>query len=174
MRSAAAAGLSNKESSQTNSLLYIKNVTLEKQETSNNELTEKTLQQLTQVRTALLRLHKTLLDFERNAYERAHDKISNSYAFLQLVMSDPWFAWLRQLSELIVEMDELLASKETPQEATAVALIQQASMLLTPSESGSAFQKKYFTAMQQSAEVVLAHSEFAGLLGPARLSKEIH
>jgi len=147
---------------------------LEKQVTSDSELTEKTRQQLTQVRTALLRLHKTLLDFEREGYERAHEKIANSYAFLQLVMSDPWFAWLRQLSELIVEMDELLAAKENPKDATAAALIQQASILLTPSETGSEFQKKYFTAIQQSPEVVLAHSEFAALLGPARLSKEIH
>ena len=142
--------------------------------TSDAELTEKTKQQLRQVRTVLLRLHKTLLNFERDAYERAHEKISNSYALLQLVMSDPWFAWLRQLSELIVEMDELLAAKETPRDATAVALIQQASLLLSPSETGSEFQKKYFAAMQQAPEVVLAHSEFAGLLGPARLSKEIH
>ena len=141
---------------------------------TDTELTEKTRQQLTQVRTVLLRLHKTLLDFERAAYERAHDKIANSYAFLQLVMSDPWFAWLRQLSELIVEMDELLAAKEIPRDATAVALIQQASILLTPSETGSEFQKKYFAAVQKCPEVVLAHSEFAGLLGPARLSKEIH
>ena|SRR6185503_1260358 len=147
---------------------------LDEQMNTDTELTEKTRQQLTQVRTALLRLHKTLLDFERAAYERAHDKIANSYAFLQLVMSDPWFAWLRQLSELIVEMDELLAAKETPRDATAVALIQQSSLLLTPSETGSEFQRKYFAAMQQSPEVVLAHSEFAGLLGPARLSKEIH
>ena len=142
--------------------------------TSDTELTEKTRQQLTQVRTALLRLHKTLLDFERDAYERAHDKIANSYAFLQLVMGDPWFAWLRQLSELIVEMDELLAAKETPKDATAVALVQQATIMLTPSDSGTEFQKKYFAAMQQSPEVVLAHSEFAAVLGPARLSREIH
>jgi len=142
--------------------------------TLDNELTENTRQQLTNVRTVLLRLHKTLLDFEREGYERERGKIGNSYALLQLVMSDLWFAWLRQLSELIVEMDELLAAKETPGEATAVALIRQASILLTPSESGSEFQKKYFAAMQQSPEVVLAHSEFANVLGPARLSKEIH
>jgi len=129
---------------------------------------------LTQVRTVLLRLHKTLLDFEREGYERARGKIGNSYEFLQLVISDAWFAWLRQLSELIVEMDELLASKEKPKEGTALALVQQANMLLTPSESGSEFQKKYFAAMQQSPEVVLAHSEFANVLGPARLSKEVH
>lgn len=139
-----------------------------------NEITDKTREQLVNIRTVLLRLHKTLLEFERQAYERAHGKIANSYALLDLVMKDPWFAWLRQLSELIVEMDELLAAKEPPNESTGVALIRQARILLTPAESGSEFQRKYFAAMQQSPEVVLAHSEFASLLGPARLSKEIH
>jgi hypothetical protein len=139
-----------------------------------NEITEKTRQQLLSVRTVLLRLHKTLLDFEREAYERARGKIGNSYEYLNLVMNDPWFAWLRQLSELIVEMDELLAAKGGSGENTAVALIRQAGMLLTPSESGSEFQRKYSAAMQQSPEVVVAHSEFAMVLGPARLSKEVH
>ena len=139
-----------------------------------NEITERTRQQLTNVRNVLLRLHKTLLDFEQEGYERAHSKISNSYDLLHLVMNDPWFAWLRQLSELIVEMDELLAAKEPPNDSTGVALIRQAEILLTPSESGSEFQRKYSVAMQQSPEVVLAHSEFARVLGPARLSKEIH
>ena len=139
-----------------------------------DKLTETTREQLVNIRTVLLRLHKTLLDFEREAYERAHGKVANSYALLDLVMNNPWFAWLRQLSELIVEMDELLAAKEPPDEITGVALIRQARMLLTPSESGGEFQRKYFTVMQQSPEVVLAHSEFANLLGPARLSKEIH
>jgi hypothetical protein len=139
-----------------------------------NEITEKTRQQLVSLRTVLLRLHKTLLEYEREAYERARGKIVNNYEYLNLVMNDLWFAWLRQLSELIVEMDELLAAKETPNENTAVALIRQAGILLTPAESGSEFQKKYSAAMQQSPEVVLAHSEFASVLGPARLSKEVH
>jgi hypothetical protein len=142
--------------------------------TPENEITEKTRQQLVDVRTVLLRLHKTLLDFERESYERARGRIANSYEFLNLVMNDLWFAWLRQLSELIVEMDELLATKETPSEKTGVALVQQARILLIPTESGSEFQRRYFAAMQQSPEVVVAHSEFATVLGPARLSKEIH
>jgi hypothetical protein len=142
--------------------------------TPENELTDKTREQLQQVRTVLLRVHKVLLEFERDGYERDHGKVENSYQYLKLVMSDPWFAWLRQLSELIVEMDELLAAKETPADETGVALIQQATMLLTPSETGGEFQRKYFGAMQLSPEVVVAHAEFANLLGPARFSKEIH
>ena len=142
--------------------------------TSELELTERTRDQLRAVRTVLLSLHKTLLDFERDAYEREQGKINNSYEFLNLVMSDPWFGWLRRLSELIVEIDELLASRESPKETTGAALISQSKMLLTPLESGEEFQRKYFNAMQQSPDVVLAHAEFARALGPARLSKEVH
>ena len=142
--------------------------------TSEIDLTDKTRERLRSVRGVLLGLHKTLLDFEREVYERERGKINNSYEFLNLVMSDPWFGWLRRLSELIVEMDELLASREMPQESTGLALISQSRMLLTPIEAGDEFQRKYFGAMQESAEVVLAHAEFAKVLGPARLSKDVH
>jgi len=142
--------------------------------TSEDPISKKTRERLKDVRRVLLRLHKTLLDFERQGYEREHGKISNSYEFLNLAMQNPWFAWLRHLSELIVEMDELLDARELPSESTAVALIEQSRILLTPTDSGSEFQRKYFASVQQSPEVVLAHSEFAGLLGPARLSKEVH
>ena len=111
--------------------------------TSEGEITAATREQLTKVRTVLLRLHKTLLGFERDGYEREHGKIDNSYVYLQLVMSDPWFAWLRQLSELIVEMDELLASKETPKNATGLALVQQATLMLTPSDNRNFNSSKY-------------------------------
>ena len=142
--------------------------------TSEDRITEPTREQLRKVRRVLLGLHKTLLDFEREAYERTHGKISSSYEFLNLAMQNPWFAWLRHLSELIVEMDEFLDAREPGSESTGAALIEQSRILLTPTESGNEFQRKYFASIQQSPEVVLAHSEFAKLLGPARLSKEVH
>jgi hypothetical protein len=141
---------------------------------SEHAVSEKTREHLRNVRHVLLRLHKTLLDFEREAYERKHGKIGNSYEFLNLALQNPWFAWLRHLSELIVEMDEFLDAREPGSESTAVALIEQSRILLTPTESGTEFQRKYFASVQQSPEVVLAHSEFARLLGPARLSKDVH
>jgi hypothetical protein len=138
------------------------------------QLSKGMAQRLRDVRTALLRLHKTLLDQERQAYERAHGKISNSYGYLNLVMNDPWFAWLRHLSELIVQMDELLDARVYAHETTAIALIEQSRILLTPNEAGPEFQRRYFASVQESPEVVLAHAEFARLFGPGRLSKEVH
>lgn len=139
---------------------------------ADNEVSESTLHRLTELRHSLLRLHKVLLDFEREAYERAHGRINNSYEVLQLVMHDPWFAWLHSLSELVVQIDEMLDTEEPLKEGEAVATIEQARVLLTPSETGSGFQKKYFTSLQQSPDVVLVHSEVMKYLGAARASGE--
>jgi hypothetical protein len=136
---------------------------------SDKSATGKTLQQLRDVRQSLLGLHKVLLEFEREAYERAHDRIETSYQFLNLVMNDPWFAWLRNISELIVRMDEMLDTKESPTEGDALAVIDQTRDLVAPSETGAAFQRKYFEALQKSPDVVLAHSKTVKLLGPGRL-----
>jgi hypothetical protein len=138
------------------------------------QLSGATIQRLKDVRTALLRVHKTLLEHERASYEREHGKIGNSYEYLNLVMHNPWFAWLRHLSELIVQIDEVVDAREESSESVANAMIEQARMLLTPNQAGPEFQQKYFESVQGSPEVVLAHAEFAKVLGPGRLSKEVH
>ena len=123
---------------------------------------------LKELRQGLLRLHKLLLDLERHDYERARGRINNSYEFLQLVLKDPWFDWLHRLSELIVQIDESLDTRDpdTPMtEDDATALTERAKTLLAPSETGTQFQKNYFLALQQSPDVVLLHSEVMRLLG---------
>ena len=140
--------------------------------TSANTISDSTLKRLRNASKALLRLHKTLLAYERQAYERAGGRISNNYEFLQLVMRDQWFAWLHNLSKFVAQIDELLDAKDPPLEGDAVTLIEQARFLLIPSQSGNEFQTKYFVALQQSPDVVLAHSEVMKLLGKSR--SEVH
>ena len=135
---------------------------------SNERATELTRDVLKELRHGLLRLHKLLLDLERRDYERARGRISNSYEFLQLVLKDPWFDWLHRLSELIVQIDESLDTRDTEtamSDEDAQALLERAKALLAPSESGTQFQKNYFLALQQSPDVVLLHSEVMRLLG---------
>jgi hypothetical protein len=133
---------------------------------------EKMIERLRDVRHALLRLHKILLDYQRELRERRTGKIENSYELLNLVMHDPEFAWLHRLSELVVYIDEIFAAEEPPTESNAEALLSQARSLLMPSEVGDDFQRQYFTALQQSPDVVLAHSEVVGLLG--KRNTQIH
>src|SRR5438105_10125092 len=59
----------------------------------------------------LLLLHKVLLERERDAYEQRHGAIPSG-ALLRLVLDDDAFAWLRSLSGLIAEIDELVDADE--------------------------------------------------------------
>ncbi|MGH9969054.1 MAG: hypothetical protein ACREBG_14805 [Pyrinomonadaceae bacterium] len=124
-----------------------------------------TSQRLRDVRQTLLRLHKTLLESERESYERERGRVDNSYHVLKLVMHDPRFAWLHSLSELIVRIDEMLDAEEPPGEGDANSVIEETRTLLTPSEAGGEFQMKYFAALQQSPDIVLAHAEVVRVLG---------
>lgn len=124
-------------------------------------------QRLINVRQRLLGLHKALLDGEREAYERVHGRVASPYELFGLVTNHPWFAWLRQLSALIVQIDEGLGGKEPVSETEAGVLLDQVRALLKPSESGAEFEKKYYDALQRDPEIVLLHAQISKLLAAA-------
>lgn len=125
-------------------------------------------QRLTNLRHALLRLHKTLLDSERVAYEKTVGQIQSPNHFLQLVTNDPWFAWLHPLSQLIVAMDEALDADEPLTAARVDALVQQSKAMLVASETGEGFSGHYYEAMQRDPDVVLMHAEVVKLRKPRK------
>ena len=117
---------------------------------------------LISLRLALLRVHKTLLDMERREYERANGKVTVGELF-RLVIDHQQFGWLHNISEFVVRLDETLAGENpvTPQDVrTAISLARK---MFAPSESGDAFQKQYFDAIQKDPSVVIDHAELARL-----------
>ena len=119
-------------------------------------LSSSTRQQLDDVRRALLRIHKALLDDARIRYEREQGRIEGTGTLLQLVLNDPWFAWLHPLSGLVVQIDELLAADD-PTTADAEVLLNQARALLKPDENGEGFARRYHRAIQDVPDVLIAH-----------------
>ena len=118
-------------------------------------------QRLTDLRLALLKLHKALVDSERVGYEKTMGKIHSPNHFLQLLTNDPWFAWLHPLSQLIVAMDEALDAEEPLTVEKVDALAEQSKVMLVASESSDGFSGHYFEAMQRDPDVVMAHAEAA-------------
>ena len=116
-------------------------------------------QQLNQLRESLLRLHKALIDSERVGYESAFGTINTPNHFLQLLLQDPWFAWLKPLSELMVRIDETMDGKVPLTNAMAIDLLNSTHRLLKPSESEPGFGQHYFAALQREPGVVMAHAD---------------
>jgi hypothetical protein len=119
---------------------------------------------MTAVREALLLLHRMLLESEHASYERIFGKVGSSYQFLQLVTTDPWFAWLHPVTQLIVTMDEALEAKEALTAAHADALMGQVKSLLVPTLDGRGFSRHYDEALQRDPDVVFAHAATARLI----------
>ena len=67
-------------------------------------------------------LHKVLLDDTRAAYEMDRGRVGSNATLLQLVINDPWFAWLHPLSELVVRIDETLQPDAPATEADGTML----------------------------------------------------
>ncbi|HLY18165.1 MAG TPA: hypothetical protein VKR61_13125 [Bryobacteraceae bacterium] len=120
---------------------------------------------LNELRHILLTHHKALLDSERARYDHDVERIKSSGQLLNLVLHDPFFAWLHELSELIVMIDETQDAGEPPTHADAARLIAQARTLLTPAESGAGFRGQYFDALQRDPDVVIAHGAAMKVLG---------
>ena len=120
-------------------------------------------QRLVDLRDALLKLHKTLIDSERVGYEQTFGPITSPANFLRLLSQDPWFAWLRPLSGFITSLDETLDGKEPITNLQVNDLSKTARKLLAVDEAGEGFGRAYFEALQRDPDVVLAHSEVVKL-----------
>lgn len=122
-------------------------------------MTDATRRLLRDVRGRLLNLHKALLDDTKASYEMDRGRVRSSGSLLQLVINDPWFAWLHPLSELVVRIDETIEPESPATESDAGPLLEQVERLLTPGENGEAFARRYFEALQRQPAVVLAHAD---------------
>ena len=117
-------------------------------------------QKLTELRKTLLALHKALLDSERTSYEMVHGTIPSRGAFLQLLIHDNWFAWLRPVTTLLVQIDEALAAKSPPAEERLFAqLIEDTRALLSPSREANGFWKRYSDVVHRDPGVAVLHEQ---------------
>ena len=120
--------------------------------------------QLTQLRHGLLRLHKTLLDWERGAYEQVHGRQSGG-ELLKLLLDDPHFAWLRPMSQTIVRIDEMLDADTPPTDLEIKEVFATINEMTAAGEDREGTGQRYGEALQNSPEVVLAHRDVREKLG---------
>jgi len=109
---------------------------------------------LLEVAAALREVHRTLVQAVRVAYEREIGPAGGPGQMLRLLTEHPYFAWLHPMSELIVDLDSLLAQEILP--AGTVAGVRQEVDRLTRA-GGSPFWDKYAPLLQSDTDVVMSH-----------------
>lgn len=124
------------------------------------------VKRLAAIRHAMMHLHRALLESERVRYERLNGRVGSNADFLQLALHDPWFAWLRPMSALIVAMDERMDPDAEPGVPAPESLMEQARELMRADEEGGDFPSHYHDALQRDPAVVMAHASVQRLLVP--------
>jgi hypothetical protein len=127
------------------------------------------VQTLREVRRALFRLHKALIEAERAGLERTAGPLTSGI-FLQALLQDPDLAWLRPFSGLIVEIDEALAHVEELSERDVGAFVERVHALVAAADlrTEERVASRYGEASRRDPDVLLAHVELMGRIGDAR------
>jgi hypothetical protein len=128
-------------------------------------LSDQTRGKLKNLSKALLRLHKTLLDAAKIDYETQNGAISGVNQYLQLVLDDEHFAWLRKISALVALIDEAASVRRPASETEAGALLVEAKILLNFEDADESFNDKFQTALQTNPDAVLNHNDALQLAG---------
>ncbi|MBA2493736.1 MAG: hypothetical protein H0V31_03450 [Acidobacteria bacterium] len=118
---------------------------------------------LKEARLQLLKLHKLLVDIERENYEKGNGQITSGQ-FLNLLLNEKNFAWLRKFSTLIVEIDEMLDLSDGYTESMIEKQFSQMRNLLDLKNADQDFKTKYQRVLQNNSEVTGKHGELKNLL----------
>jgi len=118
---------------------------------------------LKEARLQLLRLHKLLIDIERKRFENHYGQISNGQ-FLNLLVSELNFRWLRRFSTLIVEIDEMMDLDDGYTEYMIENYLSKIRDLINLDSEDEEFASKYKNSLQTETDVAVKHSEIEKLL----------
>lgn len=108
------------------------------------------------LRTEVLHLHKTIVDVEREGAERLEGRLT-PHQFLERLMHDDAYGWLKLMSAVIVGLDEWLDDPEASA-GGADPYVDELRRLIQPDPAGDHFQRRYADLLQVSPAVVMAHA----------------
>ena len=123
-------------------------------------------QALNDLARSLRSVHRALVDIVKSDYEKEWGPVSEGGQLLQLLTRHPQFDWLHQLSELMVDIDELLddTSVDVTGDTMSAVFRQTRSLLSATEPVPSDFAKRYVALLQDHPHLVMAHANLQRLL----------
>jgi hypothetical protein len=111
----------------------------------------------------LARVHKELMEYQFQMLEKTSGSAIPPGARLQILINDPQFAWLRQLSQLMALMDDTAFQKEPVTEEQMAAVKEGTKKLLfTPSDDE--FSRHYTAICKAVPDLILEHGKVRAAL----------
>jgi hypothetical protein len=109
----------------------------------------------------LMPLHRALIDSASAEYATRVAPPAGPGHLLQLLQDDPFFAWIKPLTTLIVDIDSMSRTDFEPQDVAAL-VDRIESLFGVNAESG--FAARYLPLLQSDVDVAIGHAAIRQLL----------
>lgn len=110
---------------------------------------------LREISRVLIPLHRALIDAAKDDYAFAFGAVQQPTQLLRLLNDDPFFAWLKPITALIVDIDEMARRDFERADAEAVAGRVEA---LFGNAPDAEFSQHYVPILQRSVDVAANHA----------------
>jgi hypothetical protein len=117
---------------------------------------------LREISRTLLPLHRALIEAARAEYDATIAPVTGPNHLLQLLGDDEFFAWLKPITALIVDIDEMVRTDYQAADAEAIAARVQR---LFGNEADEAFASRYIPILQRDVDVAIGHAAVRQALG---------
>jgi hypothetical protein len=110
---------------------------------------------LREISKLLIPLHRGLIDASRDDYAFAYAPVEGPQHLLRLLNEDPFFAWLKPMTTLIVDIDEMVRADfdRAAVDAIAARLDRFFGSAVDPE-----FAERYVPILQRDVDVAVSHA----------------
>lgn len=117
---------------------------------------------LRDISKVLIPLHRGLIDAVREDYSFAYQPVESPTQLLRLVSDHPFFAWLKPITALIVDIDEMVRTDFTAEQVETIAARLDR---LFGANVDAAFAERYVPILQRSVDVAIGHAAVRQAMG---------
>ena len=132
--------------------------------------------QLGTLADALRSLHRVLAERVRRDLEAERHTVIQPGAWLSMLIREPQFAWLRSLSELMVDLDVFLEAIPEPADDDAASIRAEIERLIAPSAvpgTETDFARQYWRYVHDEPAVAVVHGQIRNALDRLPLPTDV-
>ena len=113
-------------------------------------------ERLGNISSTMMKIHKLLLEDEMEAREAATNKVIPPAERLNVLLNDPTMAWLRLMSQLMADVDEIYYQKEPILERQMIE-IEERVQTLFGLQNESEFSYRYKSRLGSIPDLMIEH-----------------
>lgn len=122
--------------------------------------------QISNLSHLLSKVHRSLLDFQKKVQEGLEERRLSAQDTLLLAINHPDFQWLRKISEIISQMDEVAGDKKNPASEESLKMFStQLREIFIDGSQHTNFKNRLEIALARDPKLCLEIAELRSALG---------